>query len=94
MANNKVVEGIKFGVSTIAGIGVTILMSSITGSVIAKANTNAVKKMCMIFGASVLSAMVATKTERYLSSEIDSVANMFDAIGDAVKSSVNAAVSE
>lgn len=94
MANSKVVEGIKVGVSAIAGIGVTILMGSLTGGIISKTNANAVKKICMVFGASVLSTMVATKTEQYLSDEIDSVANAIDAIGTAIKSGTNTNISE
>ena len=88
MAKNKLAEGIKFGISTIAGIGVTILMGTVTGSIINKNSMNVVKKGCAIFGASIISAMLASKAEDYVSNEIDTITNTVGAIRTAVSQNI------
>lgn len=71
MMDKKVVDGIKFVLSNVAGLGITLLCSAFAGNIVASTAGGAVKKACMALGGAVIGGMVAKQAENYISETLD-----------------------
>lgn len=74
MSENKIVEGIKLAVGTVAGIGISMLVSAFAGNIASNAGGNGVKKICMAIGGAVLGSMLGSQAERYIDDQVDGIA--------------------
>ena len=83
--NPKVLNGIKFVLKGIAGIGITLLCSGLAGNIAGTTNSGAIKKACMAIGGAVIGAMVAQQAETYIDGEVDKGVEMVNNIVTATE---------
>lgn len=85
MRDSKLVAGIKLALSTVAGIGITMLCGHFTGGIASSVGGSGIKKACMAVGGAVIAGMLTNQAEKYIAEEVDSVADLVDKLQMAGK---------
>ena len=80
MNKEKVINGVKLALNTIAGLGISFLCSALAGNVAGTSNSGAIKKACMAIGGAVIGGMVANQAEKYINGEVDNFVVKFQEV--------------
>lgn len=85
MFDKKKIGQIKSVVGLLAGIGITMLCSTATKSLIGASGNKGVKRMLMILGGAVVAGMIGTAAQREIDEEVDNVVDLIGGFQKAKK---------
>ena len=80
MNKEKIVKGAKLALSTIAGLGISILCSAFAGNVASVSKVGGIQKACMAIGGVVIGGMITQQAEKYIEAEVDNFVNKLDEV--------------
>lgn len=80
MNREKLIKGIKLGLTIIADIGISALCSALAGNIASTSRVGSIQKACMAVGGIVIGGMVSQQAEKYIDAQVDNLVTKYDEV--------------